>query len=245
MARYFLELAYKGTNYAGFQVQKNAHTVQAAVEQALKIYFKEAISLTGSSRTDAGVHAFKNYFHFDAELNLNKGIENILYHLNAILPDDIVLLHLEQKSNHAHSRFDALSRSYVYSLYQKKDPFLKETAFYYPYPLQENLLHEAAEIIKQQTHFKAFAKTNSQVNNFKCTILESYWQWQADGRLSYFVTGNRFLRGMVKALTGTMLQVGKGKMSLSQFKNLFEEPPSGRADFSPPSHGLTLIKVNY
>ncbi len=245
MARYFLELAYKGTQFAGFQVQQNANTVQGEIEKALKIYFKISVELTGSSRTDAGVHAFQNFFHFDFKEMEPSSIEKTLYHLNAILPEDIVLYNLYLKADDAHCRFDAKSRSYCYSLYTKKNPFIKEVAFFYPYPLQINLLQQAAEIIKAQTNFNAFAKTNTQVNNFNCKILESYWQAEADGRLSYYVTGNRFLRGMVKALTGTMLNVGKGKMSLAQFENLFEESPKFRADFSPPSHGLTLISVNY
>lgn len=245
MARYFLELAYKGTSFAGFQVQKNANTVQGEVEKALKIYFKTTIELTGSSRTDAGVHAFQNFFHFDYEVLEQAEIEKILYHLNAILPEDIVLKSLDVMEENAHCRFDALSRSYVYSLYAKKNPFLKECAFFYPYPLQVALLQQASEIIKQQTNFKAFAKTNTQVNNFNCKILESYWKVETDRRLSYYVTGNRFLRGMVKALTGTMLKVGKGKMTIEQFENLFEEAPKFRADFSPPSHGLTLLRVNF
>ena len=245
MARYFLELAYKGTLFAGFQVQKNANTVQGEVEKAFKIYLKKEVELTGSSRTDAGVHAFQNFFHFDFD-DLDFGNKDkILYHINAILPEDIVLQNLYLKEADAHCRFDALSRSYCYSLYAIKNPFIKELAFYYPYPLQLELLQQAAEIIKGQTNFKAFSKTNTQVNNFRSTILESYWKTEADGRLSYYVTANRFLRGMVKALTGTMLNVGKGKMTLGQFEDLFSENPKLRADFSPPSHGLTLLRVNY
>ena len=245
MARYFLELSYKGTCFAGFQVQQNADTVQGEVERALKIYFKNEIELTGSSRTDAGVHAFQNFFHFDYEVLDLSAKDKLLYHLNAILPDDIVLQNLYLKEAAAHCRFDALSRSYCYSLYAKKNPFLKELAFFYPYPLQIELLQQAAEIVKKQNNFKAFAKTNTQVNNFRCQILESYWKEETDGRLSYYVTANRFLRGMVKALTGTMLNVGKGKMLQKEFENLFDETPKVRADFSPPSHGLTLLRVNY
>ena len=245
MARYFLELSYKGSCFAGFQVQQNANTVQGEVEKALKIYFKNEIELTGSSRTDAGVHAFQNFFHFDCELLDLLAKDKILYHINAILPEDIVLKNIELKSEEAHARFDAISRSYVYSIYAKKDPFIKEIAYFYPYPLQLELMQQAAEIIKQHNNFKAFSKTNTQVNNFRCQILENYWKQEMDGRLSYYVTANRFLRGMVKALTGTMLNVGKGKMTLEQFENLFEDAPKFRADFSPPSHGLTLLSVNY
>jgi tRNA pseudouridine38-40 synthase len=245
MARYFLELAYKGTNFAGFQVQQNADTVQGEVEKAFKVYLKTTVELTGSSRTDAGVHAFQNFFHFDHDNFDLDNKDRILYHLNAILQGDIVLQNIYLKGDDAHCRFDAVSRSYCYSLYAKKNPFIKELAFFYPYPLQLEILQQAAEIVKQQTNFKAFSKTNTQVNNFRCNILESYWKSEDDGRLSYYVTANRFLRGMVKALTGTMLNVGKGKMSVEQFENLFSESPKSRADFSPPSHGLTLLSVNY
>src|SRR5215216_2897775 len=132
MHRYFLEVAYKGTNYSGFQIQHNANTIQAEVEKALAILLRQQINLTGSSRTDAGVHALQNFFHFDTEINIT---EKNLYNLNAILPNDIAAKGFHSVNNSRHCRFDAISREYRYFIYNKKNPFLQETAWYYPYKI--------------------------------------------------------------------------------------------------------------
>jgi tRNA pseudouridine38-40 synthase len=134
MARYFIEVAYKGTAYAGFQVQQNANTIQSEVEKALAVYFRHAVSLTGSSRTDAGVHALQNYFQFDMDTLLDEAAcEKSVYHLNAILPADISVKSIRSVDDTAHCRFDAVSRSYIYTIYQFKDPFLNDRGYYYPY----------------------------------------------------------------------------------------------------------------
>jgi tRNA pseudouridine38-40 synthase len=242
MARYFIEVAYKGTNYAGFQVQQNANTIQAEVEKALAIYFRQVIALTGSSRTDAGVHARQNYFHFDAELVLLA--DKVLYHLNAILPADIVVKNILPQQEDAHCRFDAISRTYIYSIYSNKNPFISETAFYYPYTLNQQMLHQAAALLMQYTNFESFSKKNTQVNNFICSLSQSEWHF-ADNLITYKVTGNRFLRGMVRGLVGTMLHVGREKYSLAQFKQIIESQSAHHTDFSTPAHGLILEAVKF
>jgi tRNA pseudouridine38-40 synthase len=243
MSRYFIELMYKGTNYAGFQVQKNANTVQAEVEKALKIFYKDTFELTGSSRTDTGVHALQNYFHFDTAEAFEYNKQHI-YNLNAILPADIVLKSIRKVKDDAHCRFDAIRRQYGYYLYKKKDPFLADRAFYYPYKLDMELLQQAAYILKEYEDFTSFSKKNTQVNNFLCNIAESTWITHKN-TIEYQVAGNRFLRGMVRALVGTMLKVGTGKTSIKQFREIIESKNCRNADFSVPGQGLFLKRIIY
>ena len=238
MPRYFIEVAYKGTRFSGFQIQENANTVQAEIEKAFFIIQRAPVSLTGSSRTDAGVHALQNYFHFDFEGAINP---MLVYKMNAVLPPDIVVNHLHVMEAEAHSRFDAISREYEYHIYNHKNPFLRDIAFYYPYTLNFTLMREAAELIKSQNNFFAFSKTNTQVKNFICTIYKSEWV-EKDGLYIYNVEGNRFLRGMVRLLTATMLKVGRGKVSLKDLEHLFKSDKE-KCSFSVPPTGLFLKSV--
>lgn len=245
MPRYFIEVAYKGTNYAGFQIQDNANTIQAEVEKALAIYFRENISLTGSSRTDAGVHARQNFFHFDSdELSTYIDLAKPVYQLNAILPYDVVVKSILLVQDNAHSRFDAISRSYEYNIYQSKDPFLQNTAYFFPFNLNVQLLQQFATELIAHTEFEAFSKRSTQVHTFNCSIYNSEWVVHSDG-LIFQVTANRFLRGMVKGLVGTMLKCAVKNNSLQQFQGIIKSKDPSKADFSVPSHGLTLCKVNY
>ena len=239
--RYFLEVAYKGTRYAGFQVQENANTIQAEVEKALATYLQHPVSLTGSSRTDAGVHAYQNFFHFDVEHAIP---EKALYNFNAMLPADIAVKNLIPVADDQHSRFDAISREYKYLLYHQKNPFLHDRAWYYPYTLDEDALHMAAEVIKQNTDFTSFAKRNSQVSTHNCNIQKSEWK-REDGCLVYNVQANRFLRGMVRGLVGTMLLVGRKKISLVQLQEIIDARSNTLANFTTPAHGLYLVRVAY
>ena len=239
--RYFLEVAYKGTNYSGFQSQKNSNTIQAEIEKALKILLKKELELTGSSRTDAGVHAYQNYFHFDFENELSG---DSLYNLNAILPNDIAINNLLKVNDNAHCRFDAIDREYKYYIYQKKDPFLTDKAFYFPYRLNMEKMLEAANTVKEYTDFTSFSKRNTQVKSFLCEIKESNWLVENEC-LVYQVKSNRFLRGMVRALTATMLKLGRGKMDLDTFRNIIEARDCTLANFAVPAQGLFLIKVSY
>ena len=241
MSRYFLEVSYKGTNYSGFQIQKNANSIQAEAEKVLQILQRENIDLTGSSRTDAGVHALQNFFHFDFEGEVN---DHFVYKMNAILPGDIVVQKLIPVKAHAHCRFDAISREYKYFIYRHKDPFLEERAFYFPYKLNLDLMQEAAAIIKGYKDFTSFSKRNTQVKTFNCSIMESTWEWE-DGCLVFYAKADRFLRGMVRALVATMLKIGRGKMTIAEFKNVIEKKDCSKASFAAPSQGLFLVRVNY
>ena len=245
MPRYFIEVSYKGTRYAGFQIQQNANSIQAEIEKALKIFFKEDIRLTCSSRTDTGVHAISNYFHFDAvNLPAQEVLNEVTYNLNSILPDDIVIKRIYEVASNAHSRFDALSRSYRYAVYQNKDPFVADRAYYYPYTLDVQKLQLAADVLIDYHDFTSFSKRNTQVKSFNCTIIKSEWIVQ-DNLTVYNVEANRFLRGMVRGLVGTMLKVGTGKISINDFRNIIESKDCTNADFSVPPQGLFLLNVRY
>lgn len=258
MPRYFLEVAYKGTNYSGFQSQHNANTIQAEIEKALSIIWRlppalssgeQSLKLTGSSRTDAGVHALQNFFHFDTNSPLHKwrgvGAEaEFTYKMNAILPEDIVVKQLIPVAEDAHCRFDALSREYKYFIYRKKDPFLRGRAFYFPYKLDIEILQQAAMMLKEHDDFTSFSKRNTQVKSFTCEIQESEWFLEKD-LLVFHVKANRFLRGMVRALTATMLKIGRGKMSLEQFRDIIDAKDCSKASFAVPAQGLFLVSVAY
>jgi tRNA pseudouridine38-40 synthase len=239
--RYFIEVSYKGTNYSGFQVQENAHTVQSVLDSSLSTLLRGPVVTTGSSRTDAGVHALQNFLHFDTELPLHP---QFLYKINAILPQDIVLKAVYEVPLDAHSRFTALGRSYEYYLYTQKDPFMRDRGYYFPYKVDTGLLQEAADIVKDYTDFTTFSKRNTQVKTFICAIWESYWTVKGE-QIVYNVSANRFLRGMVRGLVGTMLRVGRGRLSLDEFREVIESRDCTRADFAVPPQGLFLVKVDY
>ena len=247
MPRFFIEVFYKGTNYSGFQVQENANSIQAEVEKSLSVFFKESFSLTGSSRTDAGVHALSNYFHFDSSLlssYTSQRLNRAIYNLNAILPADIVIKRIYPVKDDAHCRFDAVSREYKYFIYQQKDPFQSDRAYYYPYKLDLGILNEAAAVLKSYHDFTSFSKRNTQVKSFDCSIHKSEWI-EVENRLVYTVTANRFLRGMVRGLVGTMLKTGTGKLTLPRFREIIETKDCSNADFSVPPQGLFLVNVQY
>lgn len=244
MSRYFIEVSYKGTSYAGFQSQQNANAIQDELEKAMHVFLKTTCQLTGSSRTDAGVHALQNFFHVDLDFTAEPDWKKVTYHLNAILPADIVVKRIYPVENASHCRFDARRRTYEYSIYGNKDPFKQDRAFYYPYELDIDLMNQAADIIRENTDFESFSKRNSQVFTFRCTIFESEWVSRGD-TLVYRVSGNRFLRGMVRGLVGTMLKVGRKKITLNDFAGIISTHNPALVDFSVPPQGLMLMEVTY
>ncbi|HET6996721.1 MAG TPA: tRNA pseudouridine(38-40) synthase TruA [Chitinophagaceae bacterium] len=242
MSRYFLQVSYKGTHYSGFQSQRNTdRTIQAEVEKAFFVLQRDTINLTGSSRTDAGVHAVQNFFHFDYASEIHP---QFVYKMNAILPSDIVISNLLPVKEDAHCRFDAISREYRYYIYRRKNPFLEDRAFYFPYKLDMEQLKLAAGIVRQYHDFTSFSKRNTQVKTFTCEIMESEWLLE-DDCLVYYVKGDRFLRGMVRALTATMLKIGRGKMGAEDLREIIEAKDCTKASFSVPAKGLFLASVNF
>ncbi len=241
MPRYFIEVAYVGTRYSGFQVQLNANTIQAEITRALKIFFNKEFELTGSSRTDAGVHALQNFFHVDADIEIKK---SAIYNLNALLPYDIVIKKIFETKANAHCRFDAVARTYHYHIIRTKNPFYFERAYYYPFAINTDLLHEMSASILNFKNFTSFSKKKTQVKNFNCNIFSSRWII-SDDAWRYEITADRFLRGMVKGLVGTMLRFSKNNKTNSDFIKLIEKNQQTAADFSVPSHGLFLTAVNF
>lgn len=241
MPTYFLALTYKGTRFAGFQIQDNAITIQGQVERAMATYLRENVQLTGSSRTDAGVHANRNFFHFSLDRQLG---DAFVYHVNAILPQDIAITGVYLVPDGSHSRFDAIGRRYKYYIYKSKNPFLDDRSWYYPYPMDLADLNQAASSLLGLHDFTSFAKRRTQVYTHMCTINVCQWHDTEDGWV-FIVEGNRFLRGMVRALVGTMVKLGRKKISFNDFQNILFSKDSTMADFSAPGHGLFLDEVIY
>lgn len=240
--RYFIEVAYKGSAYKGFQIQPNAPTIQGKVQEALEIILKETIHLTGSSRTDAGVHAYQNFFHFDTEHSIN--CAQTVYSMNALLPSDISVQAILPVSPDAHCRFDAVSRTYQYYITRQKNPFNFDTAYKYNFDVDITALNNVASSLFNHIDFSAFSKLHTQVFTNNCTIYTSRW-FEEKGMLIYQVEANRFLRGMVRALVGTMLKVGRGLLSEAQFESIIQSGNCRLADFSTPAKGLFLMSVNW
>lgn len=241
MPRYFLEVRYKGAAYKGFQIQSQVPTIQGEVTKALEIILRSPVRLTTSSRTDAGVHALQNFFHFNTDLILSS---KMLYNVNAILPKDIAAVNLYEVDATRHSRYSAESRVYQYYLYSQKNPFLTETAWYYPYFLDKEKLQQAADILKNTQDFASFRRRGSNTRTTLCAIKESVWIAQNDC-LIYRVEANRFLRGMVRGLVGMMLKVGRGHLSQDDLQTLIDSKTCAHTDFSTPPQGLFLMQVKY
>lgn len=242
MARYFLEIMYDGTAFHGSQLQGGIPTVQLAINNALSTLLRTPIESFGASRTDEGVHALCSFYHFDVA---EPPHSSFVYKMNAILPSTIGVKALYIAENpELNARFDALTRQYRYRIYSHKDPFLHERALYYPFTIDIDKLHQTAEILKEYTDFETFSKRNTQTFTFKCTIHQSYWQQQGE-ELQYIVEANRFLRGMVRGLVGTQLQVARGRVSIDDFRKIIEAKDCTKADFSVTGHGLYLEKISY
>jgi tRNA pseudouridine38-40 synthase len=241
MKRYFLELCYDGASFGGFQIQNNVDTIQGAVQAALKTLYREDIELTGASRTDAGVHALQNFFHFDTDTAIT---QKQVYNLNAILPNTIVIKAIYEVPPTAHCRFDATTRSYIYKLHTQKDPFLEGRSWYYPFPIDFNLLNHATQTLLNFTHYESFSKKNTSVNTFECSVSKALWQ--AEGtNLHFHIDSNRFLRGMIRGLVGTLLQVGRGQITVEEWMDIVASNNEQRVDFSTPAYGLYLSAIQY
>jgi tRNA pseudouridine38-40 synthase len=242
MARYFIEVAYDGTVFHGSQLQGELPTVQLAINKALSILLREEILTFGASRTDEGVHALCSYYHFDTEAELHPHFQ---YKLNSILPEAISVNKVFMANNpEFNARFDAVSRRYRYRIYHQKNPFLVNKALYYPLKLDRSILNESATIIKEYTDFESFSKRNTQTFTFKCTIMRSYWEEKGD-ELHYIVEANRFLRGMVRGLVGTQLQIARGKQTIEDFRSIIEAKDCTKAYFNVAGHGLYLENISY
>jgi tRNA pseudouridine38-40 synthase len=244
MPRYFIFLQYKGSHYHGWQNQPNAITVQQVLEEKLSILLKEKVETTGCGRTDTGVHAKEFVAHFDTESTLPKLVEHFLYKINCLLPGDISVYNLIEVTPQAHARFDAISRTYEYYITTSKDPFNTEFAFFYPWSLNIELMNKAAGILLQYTDFTSFSKLHTDVKTNNCKISEACWKVNGN-KLVFTITADRFLRNMVRAIVGTLIDVGKEKIDLSQFCNILDSKNRSYAGVSVPPQGLFLTKILY
>lgn len=241
MARYFIEIAYKGTSYHGWQRQQNAVSIQEILEKTLAIVLGETIETCGCGRTDTGVHAKQFFVHFDTEKTIDN---NLKYNLNGILPKDITVKRIVPVDEHAHARFDATSRSYEYHINFLPDPFVLEFSYYYRWKLNLKAMNEAASLLLTHKDFSCFSKSNTQVKTFLCDVTRAVWE-QQNNNLVFYISANRFLRNMVRAIVGTLLEVGKGDLDIKGFGEIIESKNRSEAGVSVPACGLFLTEVSY
>jgi len=242
--RYFIKLSFLGTNYHGWQKQENANSVQFVLAEALSVMLKEKTEVTGAGRTDAGVHAREFYAHFDTNyLNENQRME-LVFHLNGYLPSDIAIQEIIPVKPDSHARFSAVSRTYQYILAQTKDPFLNGFAFYYSVPLDIRRMNEGAVILKLNDDFTSFAKLPSETRTNICLITNIFWERKGD-LLVFTITANRFLRNMVRAIVGTLIDLGRNRIQLSELERIILLKNRSAAGYSVPACGLYLTSVVY
>lgn len=241
--RYFLTFSYNGTPFHGWQRQPNVISVQEVMEDALSNLLRTPISLTAAGRTDTGVHARQMIAHFDA--NLTKEIEeNLVRLLNRYLKTEIAIDRLDCVQKYAHARFDAISRTYEYHIDLIKNPFRKELAYQVNHPLNFELMNEAAQLMMRFEDFESFSKTNTDVKTFLCNITQAHWETRDNGAI-FTITANRFLRNMVRAIVGTLIEVGIGKISVEEVVRIIECKDRSQAGFSVPASGLYLTEIRY
>nr|WP_294787533.1 tRNA pseudouridine(38-40) synthase TruA [uncultured Flavobacterium sp.] len=240
--RYFIQFAYNGTHYHGWQIQPNASSVQETLNKAFSVLLNEPISIMGAGRTDTGVHATEMFGHFDTEKTLD--VPLLMHKLNSFLPKDIAIFDIILVHDDAHCRFDASKRTYEYHINTVKNPFLQELSWYVNQKLDVDFMNEAAQILLKHTDFQCFSKVHTDVNTFDCTIFEASWK-QEDGKLIFTIAANRFLRNMVRAIVGTLINIGLHKITLADLENIIASKNREKAGFSVPAHGLYLTKIDY
>jgi len=241
--RYFIELSYHGKNYHGWQRQPNAKSIQEVIENSLSLLLSDSISVIGCGRTDTGVHASQFFLHFDVEDVLNE--EQLKFKLNAFLPNDIAIHHVFLVDKESHARFDASFRSYAYRISLVKDPFLVDSSFQINHKNLDIIkMNKAAKILLEYENFKCFSRSKTDVKTYDCDVSKAVWKKEKN-LLVFYITANRFLRNMVRAIVGTLLEVGKNNMSLGDFRKVIEGQDRTKAGASVKAKGLFLTKVGY
>lgn len=241
--RHFIKLSYKGTAYHGWQRQINAPSVQATVELALSTILREPIEVTGAGRTDTGVHAAHYVAHFDTANEIESANE-FCYHLNALLPNDIAVQQLHRVADDAHARFDAVEREYKYYIMTCKDPFTREITWQYSTDLDVEAMNSAADRLLTHSDFTTFSKLHSNNKTNICKVTHARWV-RSGNELVFTIRADRFLRNMVRSIVGTLVDVGRGKISEKDFAEALESLDRGRASGSAPAQGLFLTDVKY
>lgn len=243
MNRYFIYLSYDGTNYHGWQIQPNSDSVQETLNKALATFLRdESIEVVGAGRTDAGVHAKLMVAHFDIDRELD--CELVADKLNRLLPQDISVYSVKRVREDAHARFDATYRTYKYYITTRKDPFARHYSWRLFQKLDIEKMNEAAAVLFDYIDFTSFSKLHTDVKTNNCRIMEAGWKQEGDVWV-FTIRADRFLRNMVRAIVGTLLEVGRGKLSLSGFREVIEAKDRGRAGTSAPGHALYLVDVTY
>jgi len=240
--RYFIEIAYNGKNYHGWQMQPKVMTVQEVLEIKMSTILRKEIKVTGAGRTDAGVHARQLFAHFDFD-----EIENLLelqFKLNSLLPKDISVQNIFQVKEDAHARFDALEREYEYKVTLKKDPFLEDFAYLIHHKPDLDLMNKAANELLNYKNFQCFSRSNTDVKTYNCKVEKAFWEYE-NSQLFFTISADRFLRNMVRAIVGTLLDVGFKKTSLEEFHEIIKSKNRSKAGTSAPAKGLYLAKVIY
>ncbi len=239
--RFFIEISYKGSSYHGWQIQPNANTIQGEINNALTTILKNKIDVVGAGRTDTGVHATQMFAHFDFKDNLE--IQELILKLNGFLPEDIVIHNIYKVSHTAHARFDAISRTYDYHIIQKKDPFIKHAYFLYQ-DINIDAMNQASQYLLGHHDFTSFAKVNSETHTNNCEIMKAIWS-RKEKQIIFTIKANRFLRNMVRAIVGTLLEIGKEKMSPDILKQIIYNKNRNSAGPSVPACGLFLKNIDY
>ncbi len=245
--RYFITLSYDGTAYHGWQIQPNGASVQGEIEHGLRLLLRREVSITGAGRTDAGVHARMMVAHFDLEGGLPAALpeQQLVYKLNKLLPRDIAIRQIRQVSDDLHARFSAVSRTYHYYIYSRKSPFERHYACYMPYPLDFRLMDDAARVLMEYEDFGAFCKSHSDVKTTICHVTTARWHQTSDSTWYFEITANRFLRNMVRAVVGTLVEVGRGRLTLDDFRRVVEGKRRSDAGESMPGNALFLERIEY
>ena len=244
--RYFLRFAYDGTAFHGSQRQPNGVTVQETMEQALAMIFREPIPLTFAGRTDAGVHAREMYAHFDiSEEAMRREAERLVFRLNGILPDSIAIFDIYPVTDDAHARFSAVRRTYEYHIVDHKDPFLCQQATRVRPGLDFDAMNEAAQLLIGKQDFASFCRTNTDVKTTICDLTHAEWKQLGNGHAVFTIAADRFLRNMVRAVVGTLFEVGRGKMTKEQFAEVITQHNRCAAGDSAPAEGLFLVQIDY
>ena len=242
--RYFIKFSYLGTEFHGSQRQPNGITVQETMEQALKMIFREEVPLTFAGRTDAGVHAREMYAHFDLGFQMPDA-SHICFRLNGILPNSIAIHDIVPVTDEAHARFTAKSRTYEYHIVDHKDPFSHDLATRVRPGLDFNAMNEAAKYLIGKQDFASFCRSNTDVKTTICDLSFAQWEVKENGHAVFTITADRFLRNMVRAVVGTLFEVGRGKMTVEQFAKVIAQHSRSAAGDSAPAEGLYLTEVRY
>ncbi len=243
--RYFIQLSYDGSAFHGWQLQDNAPTVQQFMNEGLSALFKSEVNVTGCGRTDTGVHARNFYAHFNLETELSDLEQaDLIFKLNRFLPKEIAVQSIKQVKPEAHARFDPLSRTYKYFIHREKDPFLENCSYYLYGLLDVDLMNEAAKVMMDFTDFSSFSKLHTQTKTNNCKITQAFWE-EKEHQLIFTITADRFLRNMVRAIVGTLLEIGQHKITVEDFKKVIENKNRSEAGYSVPAKALFLEEVEY